>query len=72
MIVTIHVDDALTNNEVVEFLLPLGWDMVTRRASFLDTLIECTPINSDYDPEDVAALMRDHFYVGAEVIDVEY
>ena len=73
MIVTIHVDDALTNNEVVEFLTAYDWDMVSRRASLVATLIECTPMgDTEYTPEDIAAEMREFMYVDAEVVDVEY
>ena len=73
MIVTILVDDAMTNNMLVDFLSGYDYDLLTRKSSFLDCVFTCTP-NRDTAPTpyDLAFEMETWMHVKAEVIDVEY
>jgi len=73
MIVTIHVDDAMTNNELVDFLSSYDYDLLTRKSSFLDCVFTCTPIR-DTAPTayDLAFEMETWMDVTAKVLDVEY
>lgn len=72
MIVTILVDDAMTNNELVDFLSSYDYELLTRKSSFLDCVFTCTPTRDNFSPYDLAFEMETWLHVKAEVIDVEY
>lgn len=74
MIVSIHVDDAMTNNELVDFLDNYDWELVSRRATFLETVFECRPGSGghEYTADDIAHEMEAWLDVSTRVLDVEY
>ena len=72
MIVTIHVDDAMTNDELVDFLSSYDYELLTRKSSFTECVFTCTPFRDNFTPYDLADEMTEWLGVNARVLDVEY
>jgi len=69
MVVTIHVNDAMTNDELVDFLSSYDYELLTRRASATETVFTCTPTRDNFTPDDLAYEMEEWLYVEAKGVD---